>query len=289
MLKQCEQTCFNMLRSARNSMRRKCSVFIVGMNCTFILAVIALSNCSFQKHQSVLAQPIPLTPSDIRAGDGYGTCIDIDADYVVIGAPGKDDGNVLREESNMGGLGTAYVFRRINSSVWSDGVRLESSEENKKTEPSDIIFGDSFGVSCAIKHDYVVIGAPGKHGGGAIYVFHRTGPNEWDKGVELRAPDAEPSDMFGARVDTDGSFIAVGAPLKNRWRKDKEHLAMGQVYVFRRTSVNSWELMESISPPENEVWHGFGERVILRDGKVFIGGNPSAKAWSGMVYVYEIE
>jgi hypothetical protein len=47
--------------------------------------------------------------------------------------------------------------------------------------------------------------------GGAAYLFRRTGPNSWDTGTKVVAPDAQADDYFGHSIAPSGDYAIVGA------------------------------------------------------------------------------
>jgi hypothetical protein len=92
--------------------------------------------------------------------------------------------------------------------------------------------GDAFGCSVAISGVTAVIGAEGHAGGGAAYVFTKSG-STWYQQAELKGPDTVAGDAFGSSVAISGSVIVVGAP------KHHGGGVTGAAYIFTKSGT-SW-------------------------------------------------
>lgn len=100
-----------------------------------------------------------LTPASPQASEFFGGSVDIDGDYVIVGATEYDVGGAAS-------VGTAYVFERASGGAWLQVAQLLAS---------DGAFFDVFGSAVAISGSYGVIGAPSDDdfGGasGAAFIF----------------------------------------------------------------------------------------------------------------------
>ena len=126
-----------------------------------------------------------LTPSDVTAGDNFGTSVAIDSDIVVVGSNGMDENK-----------GAVYVF----DATTGVQVRLAASDGAEQ---------DSFGYSVAISGNYIVVGAPFGDDGessGAVYLFNRAG---YDLAKKLVQPTYDPRSKFGVKVAIDGDTVVV--------------------------------------------------------------------------------
>lgn len=122
-----------------------------------------------------------LYPSELVAGDFFGSSVALDADgnTAVVGA--------FLQNSQ----GAAHVFvRSVN--VWT---------YQSKIVPNDIRVGDSFGDSVAISNDgdTIVIGASSKLSGGAMYTFIRSGTT-WTQREKIVSSNLTTGDKFGYSV-----------------------------------------------------------------------------------------
>ena len=134
-----------------------------------------------------------ILPSDLGAGDLFGSSVDVNSDIIVAGSPGQ-------------GTGAAYVFERnhLGTNVWG---------EFKKLLPSDGAAGDKFGSAVALSGNNAIVGAPFNSPPGSAYVYQRNvgGEGNWAETAILAATDAN-STGFGTSVDISGDFALVGEP-----------------------------------------------------------------------------
>ncbi|MCB1643516.1 MAG: FG-GAP repeat protein, partial [Xanthomonadales bacterium] len=122
--------------------------------------------------------------------DHFASAVALSGDTALVGAP--PDG---------AGRGSVYVFVRAGD-AWTLQAKLQQGSP----------FGIGFGAAVSLDQDTALIGAPnGGNGGGAAYVFSRTG-NDWSQVAELLPPGGgENLDQFGASVALSGDTVVVGA------------------------------------------------------------------------------
>jgi hypothetical protein len=125
-------------------------------------------------------------------GDRFGASVALSGNVAVVGAPHPDATDAVP--------GTAYVFR-FNGLNWIEESTLTAIDGKA---------GDLFGSSVSISNDYVVIGAPGVDGSGALYVFKFDG-SEWNLQGKVVPKDAVGEQMFGGSVSMSGDVILSGA------------------------------------------------------------------------------
>ncbi len=144
-----------------------------------------------------------------QTGQRFGWDVDLNADTLVIGAPGQ---------SSM--VGQAYVYERVGSS-WVQVMTLNGLPGHA---------GDGFGTSVAISGDRILVGAPGDNQNGsqagAVYAFRR-GTSVWVLDEVLRSPFTGPGDQFGFALDMDGDRAVIGAFSANTHIYNE-----GAAYVF---------------------------------------------------------
>jgi hypothetical protein len=195
----------------------------------------------------------------LTAGDGFGYAVAIDGDRALVGAPGKE--NVA---------GTVYEFTR-SGGTWTYQRRLDISGRAA---------GDNFGGAVALDGDTAVIGAWGKGGKGAVYVFTWNGTS-WDN-AELADPSILTVDeSFGWSVAISGDKVLVGAPRKDNYK--------GAAYFF--TKGASWTHLtpDNVAPP-NDLSNGdmFGWSVALDAGYALVG-TTDKDGKQGTAYTYRRE
>jgi len=141
-------------------------------------------------------------------GDGFGAPVDIDGDYVIVGA-GEQAGSGTAQ-------GAAYVFQRTGVATWDAGIKLVDPDPGN---------WNRFGSSVAISGNYVITMANGEQ---KAFAFRRIGPgNTWDGGNELTTPAA--GGFAGNSVAIDGYYGIIGASGENTSRG-----AAYAVYAFPR-------------------------------------------------------
>ncbi len=208
-------------------------------------------------------QQAELVAADADPADSFGDAVAIDANTVVIGAPGDDGG--------AADAGAAYVFTRTGS-TWTQQAKLLAG---------DAAPNDTFGSSVAIDADTIVVGAIGEGGdfSGAVYVFTRSG-TAWTQQAKLRAADAAAIDLFGQSVSLLDNTIAVGAP------NDSNSVSFaGSAYVFTRTG-SEWAQRAKIVAPDAAVGDFFGWSVSLTGGALLATAY-AADDQRGAAYVFQ--
>jgi hypothetical protein len=213
-----------------------------------------------------------LTPSISRARDEFGTSVSIDNDTVVVGTNYHDDGTTDR--------GAAFVFTRTGT-TWTEQARLLASD------PST---GAWFGLSVAVHHDRVVVGAINDDtmgtNAGAAYIFERSG-GVWTQQAKLVASDGAAGNTFGFSVAIHEDRVVVGA---NNYTMDHTNATPGAAYVFDWDGFG-WVATQTLTspvPPESG-FHGFGVSVALRGDTILVGtnGDDQAGTDAGAAYVFQ--
>jgi hypothetical protein len=164
--------------------------------------------------------------SDGSNGDEFGISTSVSGDTVLVGAVNK---------AQL--AGAAYVFVRSGAS-WVQQAKLTAS---------DAAAGDTFGVSVSIDGDTAIIGANGKSGKGAAYVFVRSA-GAWSQQAKLNAADGAAGDNFGISVAANGDTAVVTANGKNS--------GQGAAYVFIRSGA-TWTQQAKLTasdPANNDFW-----------------------------------
>jgi hypothetical protein len=146
----------------------------------------------FVQDGSAWVEEAKLLAKDGQKGDQFGASVAISGNIAVVGAPGADLAGT--------DLGAAYVFR-YNGGNWNEGDKLIAGDGKE---------GDLFGASVSISADYVVVGAPGADGSGALYIFKFDG-SRWILEGKVNPADAAPGQDFGGSVSISGDAILSGA------------------------------------------------------------------------------
>ena len=176
-----------------------------------------------------------LSPSSYAGyGDQFGHAVAINGDTIVVGARYEDhdaDG-----ENSKTNAGSAYVFVRNGSGVWSQQQKIVAGDRRRS---------DDFGWSVAVDADTVIVGARyqdydagdknSKSDAGAAYIFTRTG-STWSQQQKIVASDRASGDYFGHAVAVDGDAVIVGAYGEDDGLTGVKSL-VGAVYVFTRAGT----------------------------------------------------
>ncbi len=162
----------------------------------------------FTRSGNTYSQAQTLTALGGVANDtfGYSVALSADGNTALVGAVGRNS------------MGAAYVFTR-SGGVYSQTAAL--------ADPTGGANYDQFGISMSLSVDgsTAIVGATGRNGIGAAYVFTRSG-GVYSQTQALTATGGAASDRFGASValPADGSVALVGAPFRNS--------SVGAAYVF---------------------------------------------------------
>ena len=214
---------------------------------------------------------------DYDDGDEVGRSVSISGDYLVAGAPYKDDTGL--------DLGAAYVYYRNQGAddAWGQVAKLSAS---------DAADSDIFGYSVSISGDYVVVGAPNKDGSaadeGAAYVYYRNqgGTDAWGQVTKLTASDAAAGDNFGYSVSIGGDYVVVGAPNKDGSAADE-----GAAYVYYRNQggTDAWGQVTKLIASDAAAGDTFGYSVSISGDCAVVGApyKDGTGADEGAVYVYD--
>ena len=192
------------------------------------------------------------TASDGATDDLFGNAVATFDHITVVGAPG--------DESDTG---AAYVYHRGEHSHW---------EEAFKVTLVGGVGGDLFGSAGAASSDRIAVGAPGRAGEGAVYVYT---VNEF--GTALEATLTFPSTLsFGSAVamDDEGRLI-VGDP-------DSD-----VAFVYERTGV-SWAHEETLVGSDTASGDAFGQSVSIYWDWAVVGA-PAHNTNAGAAYFFNEE
>ena len=190
-------------------------------------------------------QQARLASADRSTGDAFGHSVDLDANFLLIGAPGGgDEGGV--------DAGAAYIF--IKEGHWREQARL--------TAPDPALY-DSFGYAVALNGLYGFVGAPFDDDdgtdAGAVYVHEYTGQDIWTHAQRVAPSGIRDGDAFGMAISLDSEWALVGAPTADEPRGRDAGLA----YVYARTAGSSWILRAVLRASDALGGNHFGASLAL--------------------------
>jgi len=203
-----------------------------------------------------------LIASDALPSNWLGGSVAIDGNVAVAGAIGDD---------RPGGLesGSAYVFLRDAQGQWAEAAKLTAS---------DAAAADYFGSSVGVSGDYVFVGAYGVDGlalqSGAVYVFRRTGTEQWDE-VQILASNSPTTANFGNSLACDTDTLVVGA------------VASAEAFVFELNDDDEWVEVAQLSA--NPTAPFFGKSVAIDGDTIVVGAQNDVVLGynaAGAAYIY---
>lgn len=209
---------------------------------------------------STLIQKINYTePAD----SAFGSSVDIDGEYAIIGGP---------------------VIFKNNNNQWIFDYNLRSSDAQS---------ADGFGFSVSISGDYAVVGAPYKtynvySDHGAVYTFKRNSiTNQWSQ-ISKILPNVNQSGVFfGYSVSIDGEYLVVGAKQENTGGT-----SAGAAYIYKRNASDVWELQNKVlGSSQAGALLGIsvsikGEYIVIGAGYENVSADGVTNQTAGAAYIY---
>lgn len=262
----------------------------------------------------------------------FGASVAISGDLLAVGVPGDDSVNTGTSANcgtgtTLANAGAVYLYRRGQAGTWT-------SEEFVKANHTSI--DDRFGEHVALAGTRLVVGASGDDSGWAtgdnggadpwfndgvtdnrkvdsgsvyVYAYEATGMS-WSVEQHLKAHSVDADDRFGASLDFDGTYLAVGAPGEDGNGRSPISMApfptsnarteSGAAYVFTRTGM-TWAQTAYLKGSRTQTQDEFGISVALSGSLVAVaaigddsggvGVNPpdliGSGGNSGAVYLFE--
>ncbi len=212
----------------------------------------------FSRTGSIWVESDRLVASTLDENDHFGTAVDLDGNYAVVGAPDDTDTGV--------GAGVGYVFFHNGSAF----------VEQQKIIPADGVAGDRFATAVAIAGDTALFAAPFKTessqaNAGAVYVFVRSG-SSWSEQAKLTESTPTASAEFGSVVAATTDTIAV----KGR---------NGAVSLFTRSGT-TWTLESELSHTDGAVGFQIESLRFLDTDTLLVGASAPGVA-VGSVYIHK--
>ncbi len=218
-------------------------------------------------------QQAKLTADVPATGDAFGFSVDIDGAFLVVGAPGDDDGG--------SDAGAAYVFVKDSAGKWTLQAKLTAS---------DAALEDRLGCAVALSGIFVIAGAPGHDDGafdtGAAYAFTFDGQT-WQQQARFSAFSADEGDFFGEAVALDDDTALIGAPNADEPRGRDTGLA----FVFVRSGP-TWLERATLTASNAASDRRFGAAVALGTERLrnvpfaLVGAPGAGGSGAGAAYVF---
>jgi hypothetical protein len=240
-----------------------------------------------------VAQEAYLKAANTQASDVFGVAVAIDADTLVIGAPGEDSGtsgvNSVPNET-ASNAGAVYVFVR-SGTTWTQQAYLKASNTGA---------GDRFGSSLAIAGDTIVVGAGVEDSGstgvnstpndsatdaGAAYVFVRSGTT-WSQQAYLKAANTGANDRFGSSVSIADDTLVIAAQWEDSGTSGVNSTPnegapdAGAAYVFVRSGT-VWSQQAYLKASNTGSMDRFGSGVSIAGDRIVVGAYTEDSSTTG--------
>jgi len=233
-----------------------------------------------------------LTASDKRQFDQFGEYVDIDGNFMIVGARGQDyDENDFNFENSAG---AAYIFENDGNGNWNEIQKIVSSDRGAT-------FQSVFGQTLAISGNYAVVNSARENTGldgqqdlstaGACYIFERDSNGIWIEVQKIVSSDRDANERWGEfATDISGNTIVVGAVNENLDDIGNNELTnAGAIYVFERDTNGIWNEIQKIVNSDRESGDTFGRSVSIDGNQLIVGAdyediNGNA---SGAAYIFE--
>ncbi len=191
--------------------------------------------------------------------------LDVDGTTMVVGA--------LADSTFANENGAAYVFTQSGGS-WTESQKLFANDPTNAAQ---------FGLAAGVGGDTLVVGAPGATGGGAAYLFTRSG-GSFSLTGRLSVPGGDSNDAYGETVDVDpsGSVFIVGD-------SDNDDLAnqAGAVYVWEHLPAG-WGQTAVLHASDGVAGDSFGHAAAVSGSTIVVGAPfDDSPSNSGSIYVFE--
>jgi LPXTG-site transpeptidase (sortase) family protein len=213
-----------------------------------------------------------IEPAGGEEGDYFGTAVAISGNRLVVGAEGKDIGEITD-------AGKVYTFYR-SGNKWI--------EKQSITASSPVADG-SFGYALALEGARLVVGAPSKMDIGAAYIFYRNG-GTWLEESIIEPDDDKIGDRFGTSVAIDRGMVVVGAPYADPDSGNGPVINGGAVYVFTH-KPNTWQQSAKIVPDNGRYFDHFGRSLAISQKAVVVGApgyDHFAGSDAGAAYLFKL-
>ncbi|WPU63800.1 fibronectin type III domain-containing protein [Peredibacter starrii] len=259
--------------------------------------------------------------SNNDAGDGFGSAISLEGDYLAVGAPWEassdtsiTNGSTSSSDNSNPNAGAVYVYKRTGT-TWAQEAYIK---------PVNSLASQSFGSSVAFNGRFLAVGAPGEdsnqriitNGGsassdtsltnsGAVYVYERLG-TDWEQSAYIKASNNDglmlaggdfPGDLFGASVSFKGDTLVVGASDESSCQNfitngttsssDNSCMSAGGVYVYRN-NIKLFDVTDLVATPDTDSitleWVKTGSTTTSYLVAMALGSTPPADC-SGAVNV----
>ena len=219
--------------------------------------------------------------------DRFGMTVDLDDDFVIVGAPYEDDAGGTTS-------GKAYIYNL------TDGSLVRTLDDPNAFGTTD---GDRFGHSVAINDGIAIVSASleddaGGTDSGKVYIFDAqvAAPAvsaDWSNATLAYTLDnpnpygTSASDTFGKAVAISGDYAIVGAVFED----DAAGVQSGKAYIYNVTTGVEVHTLNNPNPYSTSANDNFGNAVSISDTHAIVGApgeDDASGEFSGKAYIYNV-
>lgn len=209
-----------------------------------------------------------LTAPDPQNNDQFGSAIDRDGDWLVIGAPLHDYD--VNGADFMSDAGAVYMFHKEDTG-WAFHRKLTSGLRSQTMR---------FGSPLSLHKDRLLVGT----------FFDRVFDFNYDgftwRYNDFYDPTAPPRKSFGSALVQSDRWVAIGASTEVAPGSDDK---IGSVYIYRKEG-SRLRLITKVKP-HSEVRGGFGMAIAVMNDRLVVS-SPNLNHWNiadaGCIYVYKV-
>jgi len=242
----------------------------------------------FKQTNGLWLQQQKIVSSDRANLDFFGSCVAINANFAIVGAPIEDEDSIGANTLNASG--SVYIFKQSNG-VWSQTQKIVANDREAAA---------NFGSSIAVANNYLVVGAVSEDknvngstlisNAGAAYIFQEIG-GSWVQQQKIIASDREAEDFFGNSVAINGNYIIVGSRFEDDNVSGADSISnAGAAYIYKLTN-GVWSQQQKIVASDRAEEDQFGFSVAINNDFAIVGAfgqDVGAQFDVGAAYIFSI-
>ena len=221
------------------------------------------------------------SPDVYQVYDGFGSCMSLDGNNLIIGAPLNYSTN--SQTNTLTQSGAAYIFEKDALGNWLSVQKLFASDRQIQA---------FFGNTVSISGNTAVVGAlyeskdeQGQNllpNSGAVYIFTKEPSGLWVEKQKLVASDRSIDAKFGESVSISGNTIVIGASGEQKDIYGSGPLSnAGAIYVFKQNTIGVWVEEQKLVASDRSMNAEFGGCVSILGNTIIVGAESEQKDISG--------
>lgn len=238
------------------------------------------TNGDWVEHQKLIAP-------DKRQFDQFGFSVDIDGDYLIVGALGQDYD--AANSNFIGAAGAAYIYEKDANDNWNFVQKLVASQrETTRQLGRCVSISGDYAIVGLDREDFDMSGENEVQNAGAAYIYERNTSGVWSEVQKIVASERSTFDYFGYNgIDIDGNYAVIGAMQEDEDENGvNEILSAGGVYIFERDTNGVWNEIQKVVASDRAQGDYFGWSIAIDDDHLIVGSNQDNN-FTGAGYVFK--